>query len=109
VTYRVTTTEAQAAVMAKAAGQFEQVNSSIQSMMSGLMNQLAPLQSRWVGAGGTSFTNVKVQFDDDMKKISQALSETAEAIRTSGQQYTVSDDTTQQRMTAANHGVSLPL
>jgi WXG100 family type VII secretion target len=109
VNYRVTT-EAQAAVMAQVANKFEQTNSTLQSMLSQLMNQLEPLQSRFVGAGGTSFTQVKVAWNQDMQKINRALSETATAIRTSGQNYTASDDATNQRFAATNTGgLNLPL
>jgi WXG100 family type VII secretion target len=109
VTYRVATTEAQAAVMEQVAGKFESTNSAIQGMLSSLMAQLDPLQSRWAGAGGMSFTQVKVAWNDDMKKISRALTETADAVRTSGQNYTSTDDSAQQRVAATHQPVNLPL
>jgi WXG100 family type VII secretion target len=110
VTYRVSTTQAEAAVMAKVAGNFESTNSSIQSMLNSLMAELEPLQSRWAGAGGMSFTQVKLAWEQDMKKISQALSETANAIRSSGSNYTSTDEAAKQRVAATNHGgVNLPL
>ena len=110
MTYRVSTTEAQAAVMEQVAGKFESTNNALQSMLSQLMNQLEPLQSKFVGAGGTSFTQVKLAWNEDMQKINRALSETASAIRTSGRNYTSSDEATQQRFAATNTGgVNLPL
>jgi ESAT-6 family protein len=110
VTYRVATTEAQAAVMEQVAGKFDSTNSSIQGMLSSLMGELEPLASRWAGAGGMSFTQVKLAWEQDMKKISNALTETAGAVRTSGQNYTSTDDAAQQRVAATNHGgVNLPL
>lgn len=109
MTYRVSTTQAQAAVMEQVAGKFERTNSAIQGMLSSLMSQLEPLQSRWAGAGGLSFTQVKLAWQDDMKKISQALTETADAVRTSGLNYTSTDDTAQQRVAATHHSVNLPL
>ncbi|MBX6356540.1 MAG: WXG100 family type VII secretion target [Micromonosporaceae bacterium] len=106
----MSTTEAQAAVMEQVAGRFESTNSSLQSMLSSLMSQLEPLQSRFVGAGGTSFTQVKLAWHEDMQKINRALSETAAAIRSSGQNYTSSDEAAQQRVAATNRGgVNLPL
>jgi WXG100 family type VII secretion target len=96
--------------MEQVAGKFEHTNSALQSMLSSLMNQLEPLQSRFVGAGGSSFTQVKMAWNDDMQKINRALSETASAIRSSGQNYSSSDDAAQQRMAATNRGgVNLPL
>jgi ESAT-6 family protein len=110
VTYRVSATEAQAAVMEQVAGRFEHTNSALQSMLSSLMGQLEPLQSRFVGAGGSSFTQVKQAWNEDMQKINRALSETATAIRESGRNYTTSDDAAQQRVAATNRGgVNLPL
>ena len=96
--------------MEQVAGRFEQTNSALQSMLSSLMNQLEPLQSRFVGAGGSSFTQVKLAWHEDMEKINRALSETATAIRSSGQNYSTTDDATQQRVAATNRGgVNLPL
>lgn len=109
VTYRVTTTQAQAAEMERVATKFEGANSSIQSMLSGLMSQLEVLQTQWVGAGGMSFQQVKTEWNDNMQKINRALSETATAVRTSGQQYTSTDEAAQQKVAATNRGVNLPL
>jgi WXG100 family type VII secretion target len=96
--------------MEQTAGKFESTNSALQSMLSSLMNQLEPLQSRFVGAGGTSFTQVKLAWNQDAQKINRALSETADAIRSSGRNYTSTDDATQQRIAATNSGgVNLPL
>jgi WXG100 family type VII secretion target len=95
--------------MEQVASKFESTNSAIQGMLSSLMGQLEPLHSRWAGAGGMSFTQVKTAWGDDMKKISQALTETADAVRTSGQKYTSTDDSAQQRMAATHQPVNLPL
>jgi WXG100 family type VII secretion target len=95
--------------MEQVATKFESTNSSLQSMLSGLMGQLEPLQTRWAGAGGQSFTQVKTQWNDDMQKINRALSETANAVRTSGRQYTSTDEGAQQRVAASSHSVNLPL
>lgn len=110
MTYRVATTEAQAAVLEQVAVKFEQGNSSIQSMLSSLLNQLEPLQTRWAGAGGRSFTQVKLAWQQDMDKINRALSETANAVRSSGRNYTTTDDAAQQRVGAVHRGgLNLPL
>jgi WXG100 family type VII secretion target len=109
VTYRVATTEAQAAVMETVAGKFDSTNSALQSMLKSLMAELDPLQTRFVGAGGSSFTQVKTAWGEDMEKINRALTETASAIRSSGQNYSTSDDAAQQRVAATNRGVDLPL
>ncbi len=110
MTYRVSTTEAQAAVMEQVAAKFEQGNSSIQSMLSSLLANLEPLQTKWAGAGGRSFTQVKLAWQEDMDRINRALSETASAVRSSGQHYTSTDEAAQSRVNAVHHGgQTLPL
>jgi WXG100 family type VII secretion target len=96
--------------MESAASKFETVNSQLQHMLSTMLANLEHLQSKWVGAGGTSFTAVKNQWADDQGRIQKALLETATAIRSSGQNYTVTDDQAQSRVSATNRGgISLPL
>jgi WXG100 family type VII secretion target len=110
VTFRVTTTQAQAQVMETTASKFETVNTQLQQMLSTLLSNLEVLQSKWVGSGGSSFTAVKNQWTEDQAKIQRALLETATAIRSSGQNYTVTDDQAKSRVSATNRGgISLPL
>jgi WXG100 family type VII secretion target len=110
VTFRVAQTQAQAQVMETTASKFETVNTQLQQMLSTLLSNLEQLQSKWVGAGGTSFTAVKNQWVEDQGKIQRALLETATAIRSSGQNYTVTDDQAQSRVSATNSGgIQLPL
>lgn len=110
MTFEVATTQAQAQVMEKAASNFEGINSSLQSMLSNLLSNLEVLQTAWQGAGGTSFTAVKNQWTEDQEKINRALLETATAIRTSGQQYTTTDEQAHSKVSSTNRGgVNLPL
>lgn len=95
--------------MESVAGKFEVTNGSLTSMLNGLMGQLEVLQSRWQGAGGLSFQQVKQQWNENMQKMNTALLETATAVRTSGQQYTATDEQAQSRMAANNRSVDLPL
>jgi WXG100 family type VII secretion target len=95
--------------MEATAAKFEGVNDSLQSMLNVLMNELSVLQTAWTGAGGRSFEQVKQAWERDQKAIQQALLETATAIRTSGQQYTASDDEAASRVSASNRGLNLPL
>lgn len=109
VTSGVSQTQAEAAVMQQTAQKFEQVDQSLQSMLSGLMNQLEVLQTAWRGAGGRSFEQVKQQWAQHQEQMHRALRETAGAIRTSGQQYDASDSEASSRMSATNTGITLPL
>ncbi|WP_117212684.1 WXG100 family type VII secretion target [Allorhizocola rhizosphaerae] len=103
------TTAAEQAQMDQAANKFEQVDSSLQQMLSRLMNELETLRTAWQGASGRSFEQVKIAYEAAAKKMSEALRETAGAIRTSGQQYTATDESGQQRVNSINTNVSLNL
>ena len=103
-------TQSEAAVMEQAAAKFEQTNEQLQQMLNGLMTELSVLESAWQGSGGTSFTQVKVQWSNDQAAIQRALAETAQAIRTAGQNYTATDTEASSRMTqSGGGGISLPL
>ncbi len=103
------TTQAESAVMAKTAAQFERVNGSLQSMLSTLMSELSVLQTAWVGRGGRQFEHVKTQYQQDLAKLNRALLETAEAIKSSGASYDVSDDSAADRITKSGGSYTLPL
>lgn len=109
MTSGVSQTQAEAAVMQQTAKKFEEVDQSLQSMLSSLMSELEGLQQTWRGAGGRSFEQVKQQWANDQAKLGRALRETAGAIRTSGQQYDASDSEAASRVANTNRGITLPL
>jgi WXG100 family type VII secretion target len=110
VTSGVSQTQAEAAVMAKTAAQFDQVNNSLTSMLNKLMSELSVLQTAWVGGGGRAFETVKNQYQADLSNLNKALADTAEAIRTSGVSYSSTDDSAAQVVTkAGGGGYTLPL
>ena len=109
MTSRVSQTQAEAAVMQQTAAKFEQVDQSLQSMLSGLMAELEVLQQAWRGAGGRSFEQVKQQWAQDQATLQRALRETATAIRTAGAQYDVSDTEAAGRVAGTHRGIQLPL
>jgi WXG100 family type VII secretion target len=102
-------TQAQAAVMESTAHKFETTNDSLQTMLKRLMDELSVLQSAWQGSGGRSFEQVKIAWEADQKKLQLALRETATAIRTSGKQYTATDDEASGRMKNIHHGGGVQL
>ncbi|MBW4704362.1 MULTISPECIES: WXG100 family type VII secretion target [unclassified Micromonospora] len=102
-------TQAEAAVMQRTAAKFEQVDQSLQAMLTGLMTELEVLQQAWRGAGGRSFAQVKQQWGKDQAALHQALRETATAIRTAGRHYDVSDTEAASRVAGTNRGIQLPL
>ncbi len=71
------------------------------SMLSALMNELTPLASEWVGGGGGSFQQTRDRFDQDMAKLNHSLRSLAEAVGSSGRDYTVSDDEMKSEMERA--------
>lgn len=101
--------QAEAAVMQQTAARFEQVDQSLQSMLSGLMSELEVLQHAWRGAGGRSFEQVKQAWARDQAALHRALRETAAAIRSAGQRYDTSDAEAAARIAATHRGMQLPL
>lgn len=96
--------------METTARKFENVNSELQTMLTGLMNRLEVLRSAWQGAGGRSFERVKTSWGDNQKLLQRALEETATAIRISGQQYSATDAEAASRVGGTDRGgIQLPL
>ncbi|WP_312882036.1 WXG100 family type VII secretion target [Micromonospora polyrhachis] len=101
---------ADAAVMAQTATKFERADEALQKMLSGLMVELAALQTEWQGSGGRSFEQVKLAWEQDQRAIHDALRQTAGAIRTAGRQYDTTDTDAGSRVASTNRGgIQLPL
>ncbi len=109
VTSGVAQTQAQSAVMASTAANFDTVNSSLTSMLNRLMSELSMLSSGWKGMAAGEFEKVKTQYAKDLSDLNRALGETAEAIRTSGVGYDASDSAAASRVTKSGGGYTLPL
>lgn len=109
MTSGVAQTQAESAVMASTAAKFDQVNDSLQSMLSTLMSELSVLSSTWKGLGATAFEQVKQQYAADLKSLNQALGETANSIRQSGAGYDATDSDAAQRVSGTGGNFSLPL
>ncbi|GIH14086.1 WXG100 family type VII secretion target [Rugosimonospora africana] len=90
-----------AATMAKTAQEIDGAVDRLTSMFNKLMNELTPLQSAWVGSGGSSFQQVKDRFDGDVANLNVALRSIAEAVGSAGRDYTVSDDEMKSEMQRA--------
>lgn len=109
MTSGVAQTQAESAVMASTAAKFDQVNSSLQSMLSTLMSELSVLSGSWKGLGATAFEQVKVQYAADLKKLNQALGETADSIKVSGAGYDATDTDAASKVTNSGGNFQLPL
>jgi WXG100 family type VII secretion target len=109
VTSGVAQTQAESAVMASTAAKFDQVNDSLQNMLSTLMSELSVLSTSWKGLGATAFEQVKQQYAADLRQLNQALSETATSIRQSGTGYDTTDTEAAGRVSGTGGNFTLPL
>ena len=110
MTSGVSQTQAESSVMAATATKFETVNSGLQSMLKTLMAELSTLSGSWKAVGAMEFEKVKQQYAADLEALNRALSDTAEAVRSSGQSYDTSDANAAARVTKSGGGhTSLPL
>lgn len=90
------------------AEKFDQVNQSLQTMLKTLLGELEGLRAQWSGAGGRSFEQVKTAWSEDQTQLHNLLAETAEAIRTSGRHYSLTDTSAADRF-GGRRGGSRPL
>jgi WXG100 family type VII secretion target len=88
-------------IMLKTEQDVDAVADRLTSMLNQLMDRLTPLQQYWQGAGGSSFQEARRRFDDDMGRLNGALREIAEAVGSSGRDYTVADEEMQSEMSQA--------
>jgi WXG100 family type VII secretion target len=103
----VSSTQAEAAVMAQVSSKFEEAATTLGRILNALMVEVDSVKSDWVGRGGASFQQVTTAWGEDQRRLLQALSETATAISTAGRSYVATDDAAADRMKVP--GVVLPL
>ena len=106
MTRNVSSTQAEAAVMAQVAARFDDVQASLRSTLTNLLREVESVRADWQGSGGDSFQQVTAAWGNDQRRLLAALAETATAIRTAGRVYTAADDSAAQRMSSS---ISLPL
>ncbi|MEU4694543.1 WXG100 family type VII secretion target [Actinoplanes sp. NPDC023714] len=87
----MTGTQAEMAIMARTAARFEQVNDGLQGTLQRLMSELSVLQEAWRGQGALAFERVKTEYAADLRRLGEALTETAAAIRATGEGYRAAD------------------
>lgn len=85
--------------MGSSAAHVNEVNAQIQSQLTSLMSRLEPLQAQWQGAAAGSFTQVKVQWNENARKLNEALRSIGEALAMNQTNYALSDDTNRQGFT----------
>ena len=85
--------------MGTSAAHVHQVNAQIQTQLQQLMSRLEPLQGQWRSEAATSFSTLKVQWNDNARKLNDALRGIGEALDVNRSNYASSDDTNRQGFT----------
>lgn len=91
-------------LMTTTATQVDGIADSLTTELNNLMNRLSNMYSDWQGAGGASFQNTRTQVEEQMAYLNVALRSIAEAVRSSGTDYVVTDD--EMRVDLENVGAS---
>jgi WXG100 family type VII secretion target len=84
-------TQTDLALMEQTANQFETVAAALQTMLQTVRQKVVSLQAAWVGRGASSFQQVMDEWTRDQDSINRLLGQTAELIRSSGQEYSTTD------------------
>lgn len=74
-----------------AAGKADDVAGQITGNLKTLLAGLAPLEKDFRGGAGTTFQGVQTQIEANLVKITDALLEVAEGVRSSGSHFDVQD------------------
>ncbi|MBV9843520.1 MAG: WXG100 family type VII secretion target [Kutzneria sp.] len=65
----------------------QNVEQEIQGSVSKLMSDIAPLQSSWKGQAATAFHSLMERFNEDARKLNQALNDIATQMKTASGTY----------------------
>lgn len=65
---------------------------SLDTTLTNLMNNLAPLVSAWQGDGGAAFQNIQVAVNDEIANLNRALMFLSEQVDLSSSDYVVADE-----------------
>jgi WXG100 family type VII secretion target len=95
------------AQMAQAASKVDSVNSEVQSKLASLANAVEAVQAHWRGSAASTFQQLMIRWNEDAKKLSQALTAISEQIRTSGSTYQAQDEAARQGVAQAGSGLNL--
>lgn len=83
---------ATAADMAKASQAVQQCVQEIQGEMRSLQSSVEPLGASWQGAAYSAFQQLMQRFDDDGKKLTQALDAIGQAINANNNNYQATEE-----------------
>jgi WXG100 family type VII secretion target len=97
----------QTAQMQQAAAKVDDVNNQVRSQLNSLQSQVESVQAHWTGQAASTFQALMIRYHEDAQKLSQALTDIAEQIRTSGQTYAAQDHAAQEAVRSAGSGLNL--
>lgn len=76
--------------MNAAATHVETINTEVQTELSGLKNRLGAVEGAWVGQAKVAFDQLMLRWDEDARKLNEALLAIGENIRTNSTNYSTS-------------------
>ena len=85
-------------LMAKAAGQVDEIRGNIENAVQQLHGNLEPVIASWKGQAADVFKRLSEQFQDNAKTINDKLNEISENIKSSGQAYVQQQEEHSQEM-----------
>jgi WXG100 family type VII secretion target len=97
----------QTAQMQQAASKVDDVNTEVRSQLSSLQSQVEAVQAHWTGQAASTFQALMLRYNEDAQKLSQALTDISEQIRTSGQTYAAQDEAANDSVKTAGSGLNL--
>jgi WXG100 family type VII secretion target len=97
----------QTAQMQQAASKVDDVNNEVRSQLASLQSQVESVQAHWTGSAASTFQALMVRYHEDAQKLSQALTDISEQIRTSGQTYASQDQAAQDAVRSAGSGLNV--
>ena len=93
--------------MVQAATKVDDVNNEVRALLSSLQSQVEAVQSSWKGQAATTFQSLMMRFNEDTTKLSQALTDISEQIRSSGQGYAAQDQAAHDAVSSAGSSLNL--
>lgn len=96
-----------AEAMKVASGHIAEVNGSVSSTLGNLRATAEGSRASWEGAAATAFTGLMVRWDEDAKKLSQALQDISELIAQNATNYTVTDTSGVDALKSAGSGLQM--
>jgi WXG100 family type VII secretion target len=93
----VSTTQADAAILAQVAQRFDDVHQYLQDNLTRLRAEVEGVRGDWQGSGANTFNLVTQAWSEQQDRLLVTLKDTADAVRNSGVYYTAVDDSASDR------------